>query len=281
MADTLRVHRFARLDEFFGAWAMEPERFLAQYRLVLGSDLIAHARQQAAAPQPRSPNVELVPGKGGKSVAVVRVLGTLMKQSSSFGGTSTIQLRRDVRTAAADPNVSAILLAIDSPGGTVAGTADLANEVRQARKSKPVWAHIDDLGASAAYWVASQADAVYANTPTALVGSIGTIQTVYDLSAAAEREGVKTLVFATGPLKGAGVPGSEVTEEQRAYFQDLVDDAQAQFDAAVRAGRGMTAAQLAAVRTGGVFPAGKAVGLKLIDGVRGLDRTIDALASAK
>lgn len=282
MADLLHVPRFARLDEYWGAWAMEPERFLAQYRLVLGTDLLAHARQAAAAPQPaRSPNVELVPGRAGKSVALVRVLGTLMKQASSFGGTSTIQLRRDVRQAAADPNVTGILLAIDSPGGTVAGTADLANEVRQARRAKPVWAHIDDLGASAAYWVASQADQVFANAATAWVGSIGTIQTVYDLSQAAEREGIKTLVFSTGPLKGAGAPGTEVTEEQRAYFQSLVEDAQQSFDAAVRSGRGMTAAQLAAVRTGGVFPAGKAVGLRLIDGIRALDKTLDALAAAK
>src|SRR5581483_9650939 len=110
--------------------------------------------------------------------------GMLMKGQSSMGGTSTVMARRDIRQAVADQDVAGILLAIDSPGGTVAGTDDLAAEVRQARTSKPVWAAIDDLGASAAYWVASQTQRVTVNSPTALVGSIGTLQVIRDLSAA-------------------------------------------------------------------------------------------------
>ncbi|VTU01007.1 peptidase s49 : Periplasmic serine proteases (ClpP class) OS=Chthonomonas calidirosea (strain DSM 23976 / ICMP 18418 / T49) GN=CCALI_01405 PE=4 SV=1: Peptidase_S49 [Gemmataceae bacterium] len=274
----LAAPAFRRFDEYLGCWAYEPERFLAQWQMIRGVDMTRHM----AAPQPDRPaGYATLPARGGKSIAVLKATGTLMKQASSFGGTSTIQLRRDVRQAAADPNVSAILLAIDSPGGTTAGTADLAADVRAARKAKPVWAHIDDLGASAAYWVASQADMIFANTSTALVGSIGTLLTVYDMSASAEREGIKTLVFKTGPLKGAGVPGSVITDEQRAHFQKIVDDGQSAFDAAVRSGRGMTAAELAAVRTGGVFGAAEALSLKLIDGVRSLDKTIEALANAK
>jgi signal peptide peptidase SppA len=278
MFERLLVPAFARLSDYFGPWAYEPERFLAQWELIRSTDM---ARHMATSSPSRNSNIEMISGRGGKSVAVIKILGTLMKSQSSFGGTSTVQLRRDIRQAAADPNVSGILLAIDSPGGTVAGTADLAADVRAARKQKPVWAHIDDLGASAAYWVASQTDAIYANSPTALVGSIGTLMTVYDVSVAAEREGVKALVFATGPLKGAGAPGSVVTDEQRAYFQGLVDDAQTAFDSAVRGGRGMNATQLTAVRTGAVFPASKAVDLKLIDGIRSLEKTVEALAASK
>lgn len=268
----------ARMADYWGCWAYEPGRFFAQWEVVRGMNLAEH---MAAPPMPRNPTMLTEPGAGGRSVARVVMRGTLMKGTSSFGGTSTVQLRRDIRQAAADPNVSGILLDIDSPGGTVAGTADLANEVKAARKRKPVWAHIDDLGASAAYWVASQADQVFANDKTALVGSIGTLMTVYDYSGQAEKEGVRPNVFATGPLKGAGTPGSPVSEEQRAYFQKLVDDSQASFDAAVRSGRGMTAAQLAAVRTGGVFTASEALDLKLIDGIRSVDRTLEALARAK
>lgn len=268
---------FARMSDYFGCWAYEPDRFRAQWELIGDTDL---ARHMAGPPPSRTPTVLTEPTKSGRSIARVVARGTLMKGQSSFGGTSTVQLRRDIRQAAADPNVSGILLDVDSPGGTVAGTADLAAEVRAARRRKPVWAHIDDLGASAAYWVASQADQVFANDRTALVGSIGTLMTVYDYSAAAEKGGVKALVFATGPLKGAGAPGAAVTEDQRAYFQRLVDDSQASFDAAVRSGRGMTADQLAAVRTGGVFTAQQALDLKLIDGIRSVDRTLEALAAA-
>lgn len=268
----------ARLSDYFGCWAYEPDRFLAQLDVVLACDLAAH---MAAPPPPLARTTVAEPTDSGKSVARVLVRGTMMKGQSSFGGASTVQLRRDIRAAAADPNVSAILLDIDSPGGTVAGTADLAAEVRAARRRKPVWAHIDDMGASAAYWVAASADQIFANDRTALVGSIGTVMTVYDQSAAAEARGVKPLVFATGPLKGAGAPGSPVTEEQRAYFQSIVDDSQQSFDAAVKSGRRFSADQLASVKTGGVFPAAKALDLGLIDDIRSLDRTLEALASAK
>lgn len=271
---------FRRADEYLGLWSFEPERFAAMWCAIAAEDMVRH---MAAAPrgQPVQSSLELAPGKGGQSVAVVKAVGTLMKQQSSFGGTSTIQLRRDIRQAAADDSVSGILLAFDSPGGTVAGVADLAADVRAAAKRKPVWAHVDDLTASAAYWVASQADAIYANSATALVGSIGTIMTVYDASKAADAEGISVRVFATGPLKGAGTPGTEITSEQAAYFQRMVDATQAHFDAAVRQGRGMSASDLAAVRSGGVWLADEAIGLKLIDGIRPLEKTLSALAGAK
>jgi lambda family phage portal protein len=273
----LTVPHFARLHDFFGAWLYEPERFLAQWAFLSRVDWAEHLR---AGPPKVASNTTLVAGKGGKQLAMIQVVGTLAKGESSFGGTSSVQLRRDIRQAASDPNVSGILLAIDSPGGTVAGTADLAADVRAAASKKPVFAHIDDLGASAAYWIASQAERVTANAPTALVGSIGTIMTVYDASAAAEAEGVKTLVFATGPLKGAGTPGSAVTDEQRSYFQGIVDATQASFDKAVRTGRRLNSAQMSAVRTGGVWLASEAQQLGLIDAIQPLEKTLAELSAA-
>jgi signal peptide peptidase SppA len=273
----IAVPRFPRLEEYAGVWAYEPIRFDAQFRLLTRTDLAAH---MAAGQAPRTSSLQLVKAKGGKSVAVISAIGTLMKQQSSMGGTSTIQLRRDIRMAANDPDVSGILLAIDSPGGTVSGTADLAAEVRAARKKMPVFAHIDDLGASAAYWVASQASSVYANTGTALIGSIGTFMVAVDASEAAAKEGVKVLVFKTGPLKGAGITGSPITDEQAANWQKQVDAQQAEFDAAVKSGRALTTSELAAVRTGEVFTARAAQERKLIDGVRSLDSTLAALIQA-
>jgi signal peptide peptidase SppA len=268
---------FARITDFVGLWCMEPAAFAALWQTASRTDLREH---MAAGPPKVASTLDLVAGKGGKSVAVVKALGTLMKGQSSFGGTSTVQLRRDIRAAANDPNVSGILLAIDSPGGTVAGTADLGAEVKSATRKKPVWAHIDDLGASAAYWMASQANAIYANHASARVGSIGTVWTVYDTSEAAQKDGVRVLQFATGPLKGMGTPGAAVTDEHQAEYSRLVNDSQAHFDAAVRSGRGLSAAELSAVRSGGVFPAAEAKALKLIDGIRPLESTLAALAAA-
>lgn len=276
--DDIAVPAFSRLADYFGAWCYEPSRFAAQWQFIQGVDLVAHMRSALPAPTP----ITRMEGVGGKSqVAIIQMAGTLMKSQSSLGGTSTVRLRQEIRAAVRNPQVSAILLAIDSPGGTVAGTADLAADVKAARRQKPVWAHIDDLGASAAYWIASQAGAVFANSPTALVGSIGTIQTVVDSSAAAEKAGVKVLTFATGPLKGAGTPGTTLSEEQQAYFQQMVDASQLEFDAAVKSGRGMSDAKLSKVRTGGVFLASEAQALGLIDGVRSLDRTLAELAKVR
>lgn len=276
--DVLNVPTFPRLDEYVGVWAIEPSRAQSMWALVRGMDLAAHV-QVGSVPVPRS-QTEMVAGKNGKSIAVIKATGVLMKQvPSATDGSSTIQLRREIRQAAADPNVTGILLAIDSPGGTAAGTEDLANDIRAARKQKPVYAQIEDLGASAAYWIASQAEKVFANNRTALVGSIGTIITLYDLSAAAEKEGVKALVFATGSLKGAGTPGTPVTEEQQAYFQGIVEQTQLSFDQAVRLSRKLTEKQLADVRTGGVFTADEALERKLIDGIQSMEKTLEALTS--
>lgn len=279
MTPPVLAPEFARLSDYFGLWCYEPLAFAGVWALHAETDLVRHAA--AAPPRRTEGSLEFTPGKGGQSVAVVRMAGTLMKHTPSMGGTSTVQLRRDVRAAAQDDKVSGILLSIDSPGGTVAGTYELAAEVKAARRKKPVWAHVDDLAASAAYWVASQADAVYAGNPTAQVGSIGTFQVVYDLSKQAEAEGVRPLVFKTGPLKGGAIPGAPVSDEQAAYYQRNVDGVQEHFDAAVRAGRGLSAEELKAVRSGGVFPAAEAAERRLIDGIKGLDATLAALAGAR
>ena len=256
-------------------WAIEPRAASALVSAVGSCDWLTHA-----AAVPRTPAAAAPSGAAGSGLAVVDLVGTLAKSSSSFGGTSTVAARRAVRAAAADPAVRGVVLRVDSPGGTVAGTAELAAEVRAAARVKPVWAFVEDLGASAAYWVASQADKVFVNAETALVGSIGTVMVVDDLSAAAEKQGVKTLVISTGPLKGAGTPGTAVTDDQRAYLQGLVDDAQRSFDAAVSAGRRLTPGQLAKVRSGAMFPAAEAVRLGLADGVRQFDAVAADLAAA-
>jgi signal peptide peptidase SppA len=272
--DLLEIPAFARVHDYAGLWLLD-STYKAHY-LALAQGILANfdAHLKAAEERPMQAAMDKAPMHGGKSIAILRAQGLLMKPQSSMGGTSTIMLRRDIRQAAADPEIGGILLAIDSPGGTVAGMDDLAADVRMAKQMKPVWAHIEDLGASAAYWLASQANRVTVNSSTALVGSIGTIQVIQDMSAAAEKEGVKTMVFRTGPLKGIGTPGDKVTEEQAAHVQALVDNVQRSFAEAVRTGRNMTAQQVAAVSHGGVFVAQDALDAGLVDAIQPLSKTI-------
>lgn len=277
--DELLLPTFPRLSDWFGAWAIRPEAALSLWELVQRTDWQSHfaafSARCEAQPQPRAESgVIMAPGREGKSVAVIPIVGTLMKARSSFGGTSSVQARRDIRAAAANPDVSGIMLQIDSPGGTVAGTADLGAEVRAARRQKPVFAQVEDQAASAAYWVASQASRVYANAATAVAGSIGTI-----LSVQKDTSG-RVAVFTSGSLKAPGMAG-ELTDEQTAYLQGLVNGWQSQFDAAVKSGRRLTDKQLAAVNTGAAFLANTALELKLIDGIQGAQTTLAELAAAK
>lgn len=271
------VPDFPRLADYAGVWAIEPQAGSALLERVKSIDLAAHVATSRASYQ----RTEFRTTQIGKSkIAVIPIAGSMMKAATSFGGASTVEIRRQIREAAGEESITSIAIMIDSPGGTVAGTADLAAEVAKANALKPVYAFIEDMGASAAYWVASQASKIFANDRTALVGSIGTLAVVYDYSKAADKAGIRTLVIGTGPNKGAGAPGAEVTAEQEAYYRGLVEDAQTSFDAAVSQGRGLSAKQLDAVKTGGVFGAMEAQRLGLIDGITSIDSFFKGLATA-
>lgn len=204
--------------------------------------------------------------RGPNGMAILNLSGHMVKGRSSFGGTSTVQMRRRIRTLADDESISGIMLRIESPGGTVEGTYELAEDVFAANVVKPVVAHIEDIGASAAYWVASQARRITANA-MAQIGSIGAVAMLVDSSKAAEMEGLKFHVISTGKFKGAGAPGAKVTDEVLALVQERVDDSFEFFLVGIERGRGLTGRDLAEVATGRAWIAEKAAQLGLIDGV--------------
>ncbi|MBL9084201.1 MAG: S49 family peptidase [Planctomycetales bacterium] len=274
----------ARIDEYQGPWAIEPQAGAALHRILEATDFAEHVRQyreqterqdaqpeQAAGDRPGRYGYELQDG-----VAVVRLEGTLMKQESSFGGTSTVAARRAIKNAAADPNVGAIMLVFDSPGGTSAGTGDLADAVAEAAKLKPTMAYCEDCCCSAAYFVASQADRVLANAG-ATVGSIGTYMVVRDLSGMYAANGIKVHVVRAGKQKGVGTPGTELTAEQLTDLQRHVEEVNAQFKAAVMRGRKLNAEQIEALADGGVHVGQAAIEKKLIDGVASWEQALGEL----
>lgn len=210
-------------------------------------------------------------------IATIEIVGPLMKGDSKFGGTSTVRTRRAIRLAVQDSQVGGIMLVIDSPGGTVSGTSELGADIKLADSQKPVFAHIDDLGASAAYWAASQARFISAND-TAEIGSIGTVAVVVDSSEQAAAEGIEVHIISTGAYKGAFADGAPVTPEHLAYMQDRVDNLNGHFLKAVSKGRKMSMAQVGKVADGRVFGAAASQELGLIDKVQRLDVTQAALA---
>jgi len=211
-------------------------------------------------------------------VAIIPIRGVLVRRetwlSEYFDEVGMERLTEAITKAAGNDAVRSILLRVDSPGGTVDGLAELVDAVWSAREQKRVIAQVEGTAASAAYHVASQAHEIYAQRMD-VVGSIGSRMMLYDFSAAFEAAGVKAIPIDTGWFKSAGEYGTEITDEQIAEFQRLVDAFQADFLKAVRRGRNMTAAQLKPLADGRVFLASEAVSNGLIDGIRTLGDTLD------
>jgi len=211
--------------------------------------------------------------RGPNGMLIVPINGPMAKRRSSFGGSSTIETRMILREAATDDSVAGVMLAIDSPGGTAAGTFELAEEVRRFAEVKPIRAHIEDIGASAAFWIASQTQGISINQ-LGEAGSIGTIAVLVDSSKAVDAAGLKVHVISTGDLKGAGAPGTEVTDEMLAVFQEQVDDFNAHFLAAVSDGRGLVGQSLVNVATGRLWISVKAQALGLVDDVMSFEDSV-------
>jgi len=202
-------------------------------------------------------------------IAIIDIAGPIVK-GFSFFGVSTMEIRNQMRQAASNSKVKAILMVIDSPGGMVAGTQQLADDIAAINKVKPVFAHIDDLGASAAFWLASQASLVTAN-PTAEIGSIGTVAVITDVSEMLENAGVKIHVVSTGEFKGAFTEGKEVTEAELQMLHERIDDINEFFLQAVETGRGIARDKLSKMADGRVHIAEKARIMGLIDSVMSFD----------
>ncbi|MDR2463731.1 MAG: S49 family peptidase [Verrucomicrobiales bacterium] len=168
-------------------------------------------------------------------VAVINVSGVLMKRPGKFeswcGATDLDAVADELFAADHDPAVAAVLVHFDSPGGSVTGIPELA--ARLADLSKFAIAYTDTLCASAAYWLASQCGAVLA-APSAIVGGVGVFVPVRDCRAAYASMGISVEIIKSGQYKGAGVPGTSLTDGQRQLLQDEVNAIHSQFKAAVR-----------------------------------------------
>ena len=262
-----------KLSNYAGLWCIEPTRFTQICGIVNMLDLRAHV----AAQEPK----RAVSGIGRKfdtvagTTAVIDIQGTMTKAGSSLGGGGTVEARKAIRQANENKTVASIILRIDSPGGTVSGTADLAADVKAT--TKPIVAYVEDLCCSAAMWVASQCDQIFANNATALVGSIGTFMGLYDISKAFEKEGIRPILIKAGEFKGGGFPGMKITDAQVAEWQKSIDEIQSQFTTGIAKGRGMSLSAASKLATGSCFMAQEAIRLRLIDGIKTFDEVVAGL----
>lgn len=252
-------------------WAMWPEAL----------DAMLMSGQPETAALLHEPVALTKPGPKTGKVAVVPVVGGISHRSSFwsalFGGPTVERLSKTLRDYAADPSISTVLLDVDSPGGTVSGLPELAAEVRRLRETKHVVALANDLAASAAYWVASQADEIVA-TPEALVGSIGIYTYHVDYSKLLEDTGIKVTYIHAGKFKTEGNPDEPLTDDARDHIQALVNADYELFVADVARGRGVSAATVRSdYGQGRVLTAADAKAAGMIDRIATADETITRL----
>ena len=221
------------------------------------------------------------------TVAVLPIYGTItQKGGGGFldflmgGGTSTEKFGAMFSQVMADESVKAVILDIDSPGGSVFGVPELADMIFKARGGKPIVSVINTLGASAAYWLATQTDQIVAS-PSSELGSIGVYALHEDISEMVKGMGVAVTLVSAGKHKTEANEFEPLSEEARDAIQARVDDYYGMFVKAVARGRGVTES---AVRGG--FGEGRVVGavdavkLNMADRVATLGQTLQRFAGS-
>ena len=271
------------LDVITAPWAIEPAKLLeiqAIYATHLRGEKIdiAGVEQRLGRPLANEPaTYEVIDG-----VAVLPIEGVVAKRANMFmqisGGMSMEIIARDLRTALADPAVHSIILAIDSPGGTVDGTQTLANAVTAGKAIKPIVTLASGTMASAAYWIGSAAQAAYIVDGTTAVGSIGVVATHRDMSGAEKLAGVKTTEVYAGQYKRIASSYEPLTKAGRQSIQEQVDYTYSLFVGAVAQQRGVSEETvLKDMADGRVFMGQQAIDAGLVDGVSTLDALVKQL----
>lgn len=210
----------------------------------------------------------------GDAIAVIPIDGVI----AGTGGTGVITpegFREQLNLALDDDMVKAIVLRVDSPGGTVAASEEISMYVKAS--DKPVVVSVGDVDASGAYMVSSQADEIIA-LPGSAVGSIGVIMEIPNVAGLLDKLGVEFTVITAGKYKDAGSPYRPLTATETALIQGSVDEVYLQFIDIVAEGRGMERSEVESLATGWAWNGTEAKRLGLVDEIGTFDDALEAAA---
>jgi protease IV len=218
----------------------------------------------------------------GEKIAVVDVQGVITTGSDSGGlfsetGAGSDSIISALERAKKDRDVKAVVLRIDSPGGSPAASEEIYQEIIRVKAFKPVYASMGDVAASGGYYVASPCDQIYADKAT-ITGSIGVIFESTDLSGLFKKLGVDMQVVKSGKFKDIGSSNRPMTPEEKQLIQAMINDTFDQFIQAVSDGRHMKKERVRELATGAVYTGRQAKKLGLIDEIGGFRETISAVA---
>ncbi len=227
--------RYARIIETLVAkrWMITPEMHATLCGLVrskLGESLAPAIDAKAPTMADRGKDIfgdQIESMSVENGVAVIPVCGVLANKvgliEKSCGVCDYRDIQADIDEAYNDPRIDAVALNIDSPGGTVTGCYETADAIARLAEKKPMVAFTDGMMCSAAYYIAAPCKAIVA-TPSSVVGSIGCILQLLDDSKAWEMYGYKVETFRSDELKAVGASGTTLSDQQRVYLQELVDE---------------------------------------------------------
>ncbi len=274
------------LDILNSPWAISHQRLIeiqSIYRAHFRGEKIDWKAIEAKAGLLNAASKDTKPYEIIDGVAVIEISGVLTKGFSFltwlFGGTSMQHISQAFQEAVSDPQVKSIILFMDSPGGTVDGTQELANLIYNGKNGKQVIAYSNGMIASAAYWIASAADAIYISGDTVQIGSIGVVATHVDISKKDEMMGEKYTEITAGTYKSIASSHAPLTQEGRQSLQDQADHIYTIFVGDVARNRNISEEDALKMADGKIFMGQKAVEVGLVDGVSTFDQLINTMSA--
>lgn len=205
----------------------------------------------------------------GDKVGVVEVKGPITEPES------TIKTLRDFRY---NQKIKAVVIRINSPGGAVGASQELYEEILRLNKEKPVVASLATVAASGGYYTSLGARYIVAN-PGTVTGSIGVIMKVPNIGALLEKLGIKTTVVKSGTFKDLGSITRDMTEDERALLQGVMQDIQRQFVTAVAKSRKLSEEQVSTIADGRIMTGHQALDAKLVDELGNFSVAVDKAAN--
>lgn len=257
--DSRKVSMFAQ------PWALMPE--------CLSAMVMSGGVEQKEA---RPANIKQAPSPSG-AIAVLTISGVITQHPDWMGDCSVDQFMSDFMSSINDPTIGAILIMIDSPGGSVYGIQEAFAAIMSARNVKPVVAVANSLAASAAYWLGCAAGEFYC-TPSGEVGSVGVWQAHMDISGALDQAGVNVTLISAGQYKVEGNPYEPLNDAAQNFMQSRVDDYYGAFTSSVAAARGVDPEKVqSGMGQGRVLGAQDAKKSNMIDGVMTVGQVIQMM----
>ena len=219
---------------------------------------------------------------GGRSgIALIEIDGVIQDGYSSAGGATGADLIVErLQQCRDNPGVRAVLLSINSPGGTVGATKKIYDAVMELRRQKNVVASISDIAASGGYYVASAADGIFAFEGS-IIGSIGVIMLRPNISGFLNQYGIRVEALHAGRFKDSSYPFRDLTEEERQMYNRILDDSYRQFIRDVSLGRDVSESTVNDWAEGRIFSGSQARDLRMITGLGGREAAIAWLKNEK